>query len=276
MRYAIQVAYDGLRYHGFVRQPGLPTVEGELLRAFQGCGLFERPSEARYRVASRTDRWVSALGQVVAFDSVKFPELEEVNSWLPEDITCLAVQEVDPRFNPRRRATRKHYRYFWVARESLDLGKIKRAAELLVGVHDFSNFCKRERGRSTVVELERAKVKGKRTLVFDFIGKAFLWQQVRRMVNALVQVGGGKLELDEFKKLISREVERPVPPAPAHGLILVEIEFKGLRLEPDPGALKRFSKYLQGELVSQMQRLTALKHLIRLMGANVAYATLGL
>ena len=71
MRYVFQVAYDGSRYFGFVRQPSRLTIEAELLKAFKECGMYRELKEARFRTAARTDHGVSAVGQIVALDVAK-------------------------------------------------------------------------------------------------------------------------------------------------------------------------------------------------------------
>lgn len=268
MRYAFQVAYDGSRYFGFVRQPGLRTIEGELLRALQACGLYKELKTARYRVASRTDRGVSALCQVIALNLLKRPNLRALNASLPKDIAFLAAAKVDQPFDPRRHALRKRYRYLCAAPQGFDLARAQKAAKLLVGRHDFRNFCKREKGRSAIMELEHVSIRGRRRLSFDFTAKAFLWQQVRRLVNALLKVGSKELTIAELRRLLKGEVNAPIPPAPPEGLILMYIEYADLELRPDPQLAKPFIGYLQSELAAHTQRVAVLKNIMRLLRAQ--------
>jgi len=228
VRYAFQLAYDGSRYFGFVRQPGLPTVEGELLKALRRCGLLAGLKEARYRVAARTDRGVSALGQVVALNTPKRPILSQLNACLPGDIVVLSAVRVKPSFDPRRQTMRKHYRYTCDAPRGFNLKRARAAARLLIGRHDFRNFCKRERGKPTAVELERASIRGGRVLTFDFTARAFLWQQVRRMVGALLAVGSGRLKIGDFRQMLGGRLDRSAAPAPPGGLVLMRVECRGL------------------------------------------------
>ena len=232
MRYAFQVAYDGTRYLGFVRQPRKRTVEGELLVAFERCGLYRDLMEARYGVAARTDRGVSAIGQVVSLDLRGGPNLSALNAALPRDIAVLAVAKAEPDFDPRHHAKSKHYRYIYEAPPTFNLRPTRRAAKLLEGSHDFKHFCKHERGRSTVGELERASVRGQKILAFDFVARSFLWQQVRRMVSALLSVGMGRMKFDELKLMLEGRATRAVPPAPAEGLILVKVGYPSLKFRP--------------------------------------------
>ncbi len=245
MRYAFRVAYDGSRYFGFVRQPSRPTIEAELLKAFKKCGAYRELKKAQFRTAARTDRGVSAVGQVVALDVVKEPNLRLINTCLPDDIAVLAAVEVGSRFDPRRQAQSKHYRYVCEALSNFDLPLARRAAKLLEGTHDFKHLCKHEQGRSTLGELRYTSVREQKILIFDFIARAFLWQQVRRMVNLLIAVGTCKLNLDELKKMLEGEAKQAMRPAPAEGLILVGIRYSSLMLKPDARTVSKFIKYLR-------------------------------
>jgi tRNA pseudouridine38-40 synthase len=256
------VAYDGARYFGFVRQPGKPTVEAELLRAFRACGLYSDLKEAKYRVAARTDSGVSAVGQVVALDVVKNPNLKQLNSLLPEDIAVLAAAEVKSDFNPRTQAQSKHYRYVCEAPPSFDLSTARSAVKIFLGVHDFSHFCKHERDKSTMGEISYANVRGQKILVFDFISPAFLWQQVRRMVWALLAVGTGKLSFEELEHMLEGRAKQAARPAPADGLFLVGVRYPSLALRPDKSIVSGFVKYLKNNahpVSGEMMRLILAK-----------------
>lgn len=242
------IAYDGARYFGFVRQPGQPTVEAELLRVFRECGSCLNLKGAEYQVAARTDRGVSAIGQVVALDMIKKPKLEKLNALLPEDIAVLAAAEVKPDFNPRTQALSKHYRYVCEAPLAFDLSMARQAAKLFEGIHDFMHFCKHEHGKSTTGELKYARVrKQKQILVFDFIAPAFLWQQVRRMVWAALAAGTGKLGLDGFEDMIEGRAKQAARPASAEGLFLVGVRYPFLALRHDARAAGKFAEYLDGK-----------------------------
>jgi len=245
VRYAFLIAYDGSRYFGFVRQPAKPTVEAELLRAFERRGLYGKLKEARYRVAARTDRGVSAIGQVVALDVRRKPNVQELNVVLPQDIAVLAAVKVKPDFNPRTQAQSKHYRYVCEAPPDFNLTLARRAARLLEGPHDFKHFCKHDPGRATIGELELANVRGQKIIEFDFIARAFLWQQVRRMVGALLAVGTGKLSLIEFKQMLKGQARQAMRPAPAEGLVLVDVRYPSLLLRPNAHAISKFIKHLK-------------------------------
>ncbi|HEC95197.1 MAG TPA: tRNA pseudouridine(38-40) synthase TruA, partial [Thermoplasmatales archaeon] len=82
MRYALKVAYDGKVFHGCARQPNLVTVEGEVIRIRQDHNMITTTQDAMFRSASRTDKGVSALGNVVAFNTfrrIKLDDLHDLN-----------------------------------------------------------------------------------------------------------------------------------------------------------------------------------------------------
>jgi len=102
MRIALKIAYDGTRFYGFQRQPDLRTVEGDIIKVLKKLRIIEDVREANFKGASRTDRGVSAFGNVIAFDTAK-PELTEpriLNHHL-RDIWILGKAEVPEDFHPR-------------------------------------------------------------------------------------------------------------------------------------------------------------------------------
>jgi tRNA pseudouridine38-40 synthase len=262
MRYAFLVAYDGTGYYGFVRQPNLPTVEGELLKAFQSFGLYSEPPKARYRAAARTDRGASAVGQVVALDVLKLPDVSALNAILPPDIAILGAKEVDRSFDPRKHATRKCYRYVCETPVDFDLEKAREAAKLFEGMHDFRNFCKREKGRRTVAEITKARVDSDGILIFDFEARAFLWQQVRRLVNAILAVGTGELSMEELREMLDGHLDSPISPAPPEGLILMKVKYADVKLEPNPTLAQKFIEHLHKKLAFHSQRTAVYKNIL--------------
>lgn len=246
MRYAMLMAYDGRNYFGYVRQPGVKTVESVFLGAIGGCAEGFDARRSRYRVATRTDRGVSALGQVVALDLPGEVAEGDVNSLLPEDIAVLSIREVWDVFDPRRHAVEKHYRYVCEVPDKFDADAARRAGRLFEGRHDFRAFCRREPGRSTVSELKRVIVrKPDSRLVMDFFARSFLWQQVRRISGAIISAGMGKTSLEEVEELLNNPGTRGFPPADPDGLFLVEVRYRGIRFSAEKSAKDRFAGYLE-------------------------------
>lgn len=244
MRCAFLIAYDGSGYFGFVRQPGKPTVEGELLKAFGRLRFYRELKDSWYRVAARTDRGVSALGQVVALNTLRVPDLEEINSALPDDIAVLCVRGVRESFDPRAQALIKHYRYVCRVPAEFDFASARDAAKSLEGQHDFRCFCKREPGKGTRGAVLHAGIERRGDLLaFDFVAPAFLRQQVRRMVSGVLDVGTGGMDSYEFRTAVEGRAEHSLRPVPPDGLFLVSIGYRR-PFKPVIGASEKFMRYL--------------------------------
>ncbi|MEM3519768.1 MAG: tRNA pseudouridine(38-40) synthase TruA [Candidatus Hadarchaeales archaeon] len=247
MRFGFLLGYDGERYFGYVRQPGKPTVEEELLKALRSAGVIDSPKQARYRVAARTDRNVSAIGQVTALDTLRPPDPLQINKLLPPDIALLAVDEVEDDFDPRTHAINKHYRYVCETPENFDLNAARKAAELLEGKHDFTKFCKIEPGRPTVTTVRKIIVKLDDFLTFDFVAPVFLRQQVRRMVTGILKVGKKETSLEELKLALEGKTKHSLQPAPPDGLFLVSVMFKRRIFSSHRKLAEKFLNHLQAK-----------------------------
>lgn len=227
MRYAIKLFYVGMNYHGFQRQPNLATIEGELLGVLKELKIIEDIKKARYVAASRTDRGVSAISQVISFSSAQVPIIPLINKSLPKDIRMWAISEVPEEFNPRKEAIYKHYRYI-IPYDGENLEEMTKGASLLEGTHDFQKLSKPDTKDNTTCTLLEAELqKQDKFIVFDFKGKRFLWKMVRKIVTALLHIGRGTMALDELKMLLdsSGSTSRDLQPASSHGLILHNIEY---------------------------------------------------
>jgi tRNA pseudouridine38-40 synthase len=149
------IEYDGSRYHGWQRQPNLPTIQGALETALATIAK-QRPTVIG---AGRTDAGVHAEGQVANFNvNARLSSsawMRALNSLLPEDIVIVSAQKVSSRFHARFSAVGKIYRYrilnrryppaigrqyIWTVFSPLDIRRMKSASKLLMGKHDFSSF----------------------------------------------------------------------------------------------------------------------------------------
>lgn len=241
MKLALRVAYDGSAFYGFQRQPGVRTVEGEIIKVLQKLGIIESPEKNDFKGASRTDRGVSAFFNVVSFVPSERPDLarpEVLNHHL-SDVWVLGIAEVPDDFHPRFWAKSKTYRYYLV-NEGFDLSAVRECASLFVGRHDFSAFAKLEPGRDPIREVERVEVIERQGyLVIEVQGKSFLWEMVRRIVNALRFCGLGLLEAEEVERMLAGEYRKKIPPAPPGGLVLWHIEYPGIGFEGDEKGIKK-------------------------------------
>ncbi|MGQ0535931.1 MAG: tRNA pseudouridine(38-40) synthase TruA [Methanobacteriota archaeon] len=245
-RFAVKVAYDGTRFQGSQRQPHGNTVEDALLSALCLVGAVDVPKAARFLMAGRTDKGVSARANVfaVATDMAPGALLPATGARL-DGVWPWAYAEVPPRFHPRA-AIRRRYRYFLPA-HALDAGAFDRAIQLFAGEHDFAAFSRREEGRGTVRRIDRIGVR-RRTglLVVDVEGESFLWHQVRRIVAAAREVAAGDATEDEIVAALSD----PAPSrtrfgiAPAEGLVLLDVAYDGLRFRSVAAARRRMREAL--------------------------------
>jgi len=220
VRIALKVFYDGGPFYGSQRQPGRRTVEGELLRALERAGI----SFTDFKAAGRTDRGVSALGNVYALTKVSgllTPRL--LNSVLPVEIRVVAAQEVEEGFNPRH-ARERVYKYF-LFDEGLSIPAMEQAARELVGRKSFHNFSSRDY-RDPVRELKEVSIAPARgVVVLSFTGESFLWQMVRRITTALRMAGKGELGPEDVRELLKRDVRRKLPPSEPENLVLWDVRY---------------------------------------------------
>ncbi|MFM7717893.1 MAG: tRNA pseudouridine(38-40) synthase TruA [Actinomycetota bacterium] len=243
--YRVDLAYDGTDFHGWARQRGLRTVQGELEAAFERH--LRRP--VSLRVAGRTDAGVHAAGQVASFrDAIADPDLlvRALNGMLGPAVAVRSVRAAADDFDARFSATAREYRYrirtaaspdpfghrfaWWIPGD-LRIGAMRRAAAPLVGEHDFAAFCRRPQAGTTVRRLERLAVAAVPDgLEVSARANAFLHQMVRSLVRLLVEVGRGRVDPEEVPGILaSGDRARTPGPAPAQGLTLERVVY-GRRL----------------------------------------------
>jgi len=239
----LTIAYDGTRYCGWQRQAGQDTVQQRLEEAF--ATIFAGP--VAVEGAGRTDAGVHALGQAAhAVLPRAFPLdrlVPALNAYLPDTIAVRAVRPVPDGFHARFHAAGKRYVYRCVAsrvrpalgrdhfhwvRRSLDLDAMRAAGALLVGRHDFAAFASNPgyvRKRGTVRTVQHLHVK-RRPWGFDLAvqGDGFLYNMVRAIAGTLIDVGSGRLRVEDVEGILqSRDRRHGGPTAPACGLYLLRV-----------------------------------------------------
>jgi tRNA pseudouridine38-40 synthase len=213
-RYKIKVAYDGTNYSGWQVQPHHRTVQGEIER-----WLAEMTSQKHVRVESsgRTDTGVHARAQVAHFDLPK-PLADPnyfkrgLNAQLDRDIRILTLDRVSSDFHARFSAVGKEYRYFiynglivpptkrlYRLQEGrpLDVDRMRAAAALLIGEHDFAPFAANRKVaiKDTVRTIHSFYVrKHGADITLEVQGNGFLYKMVRGLAGFLMHVGMGRLE----------------------------------------------------------------------------------
>ena len=203
MRIAIKFAYDGRKFQGYARQPNLKTVEEEIIKNLKQHSFIEDSRSSRFRSASRTDKGVSALGNVVAFNTVtsKKQIFDSLKDNIP-DIITYGIKEVDPDFYPRY-AKLRIYRYY-LENKKINRDILASAASLFTGEHDFSNFAKLESGKNPVRCIDNiVETENNNFFAIDFYAQTFLWHQIRRVVSGIEKVLIGKLEKEQKQFLMT-------------------------------------------------------------------------
>ncbi|MDD1771335.1 MAG: tRNA pseudouridine(38-40) synthase TruA [Methanomassiliicoccales archaeon] len=221
-RVAVKFAYEGAEFMGSQRQPRVRTAESELLSALAKIGAIHSAGENRFRVASRTDRGVSALGNVFAVDTdFRRQELLSALNAICQDVYCYAYAEVPDSFSPRR-AKGRWYQYH-LSYRGQDVELMRRCAAEFQGEHEFRLFCKPD-GKVTKRSLDSVEVRMEGgMIVIDLKAREFLRNMVRRIVSALDQVGRGRVSLDEVRSALQGE-GRSMGLAEPEGLFLMDVD----------------------------------------------------
>ena len=241
-RYFLQLSYKGTNYHGWQIQPNAVSVQ-EVMEDALSKILREKIAVVG---AGRTDTGVHASFFILHFDSENgIPEnldiVYKLNSFLPSDIAVQKVWPVDEEAHARFSATSRTYHYFISTEKDpfatetshkylkpIDVDKMNQAAQLLFNYTDFTSFSRLH----TDVKTNNCKIMQAEWIVHEkkllFIVKAdrFLRNMVRAIVGTLLEVGQGKLSIEQFCEIIEKQDRGAAgASAPAQGLFLVDIEY---------------------------------------------------
>ncbi len=243
-RYFIYLAYDGTNYHGWQIQPNGISVQECLMKALS---TFLR-CEIEVVGAGRTDAGVHASLMVAHFDyDVPLDTAfltEKLNRLLPPDISVYKVCSVKPDAHARFDATSRTYKYYvttakypfnrqyrWRIYSSLDYERMNEAARILLEYSDFTSFSKLHTDVKTnichVTHAGWTKVEGEDTTwVFTICADRFLRNMVRAIVGTLIDVGRGKLSVEDFRRIIEQQDRcKAGTSAPGQALFLVNVEY---------------------------------------------------
>ena len=239
----LDICYDGTRYRGWQRLPGKDdTIQGKLETAL--TRILGEPIEISG--SGRTDAGVHAKGQVANFhceSTMPAGEiLDNLRRYLPEDIGIYSCRDVSARFHARLNAKEKTYQYrIWnserpcvfdrrfvaVMTDTLDVEAMEKAAQLLLGEHDFSAFCGNAKMKKSTVRYIRSIeiLRCGEELRLRFTGNGFLHNMVRILVGTLVEVGRGERSAESIPALYGGKRAEAGFLAPAQGLCLEEVMY---------------------------------------------------
>ena len=241
-RFKLLIEYAGTRYSGWQIQKNARTVQGEIDRAIREAF---RPREFELYGSGRTDAGVHAIAQIAHLDiyTAATPEQlrRKLNDELPADINIIAVDKVPHRFHARHDAVARSYVYqisrrrtafgkpfVWWIKEPLDVGAMREAAGLFVGMNDFRGFTDDDAEvKSTLVHVEGLEIAEAGPLILIRVrGSHFLWKMVRRIVGVLAAVGRREIAP---RDAISADLDVAALTAPAAGLFLEGVYYAGDR-----------------------------------------------
>lgn len=244
--YKIVIQYDGTRYSGWqVQKNADDTIQGILENAISEVA----GSHVDLIGSGRTDAGVHAIGQVANFhiDATKKTDselIEQINSQLPNDIAVIDIEKVDGRFHARYNAVSKTYRYrihtsnianvferryaYYYLDKKLDVQKMREAAALMEGTHDFKSFCSNKHMKKssvrTVTKIEITQDDSE--IVIDYTGDGFLQNMIRIMTGTLIEVGNGSRDVNDITGILEGEKrELAGYTAPPQGLCLMKVEY---------------------------------------------------
>lgn len=249
------ITYDGSGFAGFQVQPDHRTVQGSLEKVL---AKIHKGETIRIQASGRTDTGVHAVGQVIHFDTpLTIPERnwkQAMNTLLPDDVRIVHVERVNDAFHARYSVKQKEYHYIVLNREDpdvfrrdyalhfpkcLDIEAIQAACKHLEGTHDFTTFssAKSSVKGSKIRTLFHASCRKKEDdIEFVFRGSGFLYNMVRIMVSALLDVGIGKRRPEEIPALLAAkergQLGKTISP---NGLYLWEVSYHEQEKEKHSG-----------------------------------------
>ncbi|MGR3616697.1 MAG: tRNA pseudouridine(38-40) synthase TruA [Paracoccaceae bacterium] len=247
-RYALKVEYNGAPFSGWQRQKDLPSVQGAIETALAKL----EPRAHTIAAAGRTDTGVHGLGQVAHCDMEKewdpFRLSEALNFHLkPAPVAIVTCAQVDDEWHARFSALERQYLFrilirrapathdkgqVWQLGHNLDVDAMQKAANHLIGKHDFTTFrssiCQAASPVKTLDQLDVERIHGLSgpEIHFHVRARSFLHNQVRSFVGTLERVGAGSWEPDDVKSALeARNRAACGPVCPGHGLYLARVGY---------------------------------------------------
>lgn len=243
MKFALGIEYNGSMYHGWQLQKEVSSIQEELEKVLS----YIANHKITVICAGRTDSGVHSTSQVIHFEThvirTERAWTVGVNSYLPHDITVLWIKEVSEDFNARYSALSRTYRYIiynHAIRSSildnkilnfykkLDVDKMHRAGQYLIGEHDFTAFrgsaCQSCTPWRRIINFKVMRISN--FVIINVTANAFLYRMVRNIVSCLLDIGIQKHEVDWIVTVLNSKNRNLIgPTAKAKGLYLVEVNY---------------------------------------------------
>lgn len=242
-KWAVVLEYDGTDYHGYQIQNKEKTVQKEFEEA-----IFNVLGESIHtQGASRTDVGTHSIGQVVAFETngdLSGEVLKRaINHNLSKTIRIVKIKEVSLKFDPRRDAISRIYKYtfykrdvhspiydrfsYWIP-EKINLNTMKEAVKMLKGKHEFKYFTPNpSKYSNTVRNIFDVKLDSSKSFItFEIEADSFLYHQIRKIAGVLLDIGKNKISINALKgSLLNNNQIEKSSLLPAKGLCLMKINY---------------------------------------------------
>ena len=242
MRLFAEISYKGKHYHGWQKQPNAITIQSVTEKAFN---VILRNAEFNCIGCGRTDTGVHAKQFYFHFETNEQIELDKfvykVNTLLPEDIVVHRLIKVPEGSHTRFDADSRTYKYYihqkknpfltdisYYNSRKLDLDAMNQACQCLFKYNDFTSFSKvntETKTNNCVIKKAQWKIEGE-SIVFEITANRFLRNMVRAIVGTMIEVGLGKVTIDQFKKVIeNKDRGEAGASVPGHGLFLTNVSY---------------------------------------------------
>ncbi|RKY30561.1 MAG: tRNA pseudouridine(38-40) synthase TruA [Candidatus Omnitrophota bacterium] len=242
------LSFDGSGFYGWQRQKDKISIQ----ETIENAGLKIFGKEIKIKGCGRTDSKVHGLSYVANFKIETDLKEEEIkgafNSNLPPSIRIKKVEIEKDDFHSRYSAKSKVYRYLitqspspflqryaYYVKEKIDIKRMEIASKYIIGKHDFTSFCASGSSvKDKVREVKRIEIKEEnftidpeiKILIIEIEADGFLYKMARNIVGTLIEVGKGKIEPEDVKKIIEAKDRKIAPPTPPpHGLYLKQVKY---------------------------------------------------
>lgn len=252
MKFKLLIEYCGTNYSGWQKQgkdTKIKTVQGTLIKAIESVFKKNKGNNKFIDLqgAGRTDAGVHALEQTAHLEceTMLGPEIlkMKINDELPSDINILDIKKASKNFHARHDAKSRQYvyviskrrtafekRFVWWIKDKLDVNKMKEAAKLFEGMHDFRAFTDDEADdKSAKCLIEKLEISEDANKIYIRIKAShFLWKMVRRITGVLAEAGRGNIDTNTIKDLLNKNksgLNIAKYTAPPSGLFLEKAEY---------------------------------------------------